>query len=360
MRCSLLLLLALFSGAPLRAAASPWPAGEGAGADLAGAEADLSGACWNPVSGTLWVVRQNRRAWELLPGPAPGEFAVLRTLVLPSGIGGDIEAVTQVDPSRPDELYTLAEDEGRLARVDLAGTPTVTGVWNLETPRNGNALPPETNGLGAEGLAFVPDAPLLAAGFRYPDGSPFGGSTRGMGGLVFVGHQIGGSLHVFDVNPEGSDDFLNLGSFATGASETAGLEFDRVAGVMYLWHNPLAGNSLEVSTLASDAQVGAIDRFALYDSGAPAGNLEGIAIASPAACGSPGSGLLPRTLFLTLDSASPQLQVFDGFPCDCPTQAPCLVPVVALSAHGAAALALLLVGVGSRSGRMAAPPRRTP
>ena len=96
----------------------------------------------------------------------------------------------------------------------------------------------------------MPDAALLAAGFRFPDGSAFGGSTKGMGGLLFVGHQIEGRLHVFDVNPGVSDDFINHGSFLTSAGEIAGLHFDRTSALMFVWHNPSNVNSLEVSTLS--------------------------------------------------------------------------------------------------------------
>ena len=105
-----------------------------------------------------------------------------------------------------------------------------------------------------------------------------------MGGLIFIGHQIAGRLHVFDVNPDVDDDFINHGSFLTAASEIAGLEFDRVGGVMYIWHNT-GGNSLELSTLSSDAVIGTLDLESLYDTSMPSGNLEGLAIVVLDQCG---------------------------------------------------------------------------
>ncbi len=98
-----------------------------------------------------------------------------------------------------------------------------------------------------------------------------------MGGLIFVGHQIDGRLHVFDVNPDVSEDFINHGSFLTAASEIAGLEFDRTSGQMPIWHN-VGSNSWEISLLSSDQLLGTLDTLELYDSGMPSGNFEGFAI----------------------------------------------------------------------------------
>ncbi len=300
------------------ASAFPWPGGSETSIPISGAAADLSGATWNPVSESLWVVRQNKQVWEYGYNTGTGSFELLRTLVLPSGIGigGDIEACAQVDHSAANELYTLSENKGRIARVvDIGGTTAVHASWNLEVTNNGYALPPETGLDGAEGLEFVPDANLLAAGFRFPDGSSFTGSTKGMGGLMFVGHQIEGRLHVFDVNPETSNDFVNHGSFLTSADEIAGLHFDRTSGEMFIWHNPSSVNSLEVSTLSSNTSVGTIDILWLYDSVMPTGNLEGIAVVDPASCGEFGALESERLLFLTRDSAAPNLVYFAEFPC---------------------------------------------
>ncbi|MEE2677826.1 MAG: hypothetical protein VX546_04530 [Myxococcota bacterium] len=300
------------------AGAAPWPGGSETAIPIAGASNDLSGATWNPVSQSLWVVRQNRTAWEYGYDPSAAAFQLIQTLVLPTAIGSDIEACAQVDHAATDQLYTLDEDNGRIARViGIGGTPTVDRVWNLLVTNNGNALPPETFGAGPEGLEFVPDADLLAAGFRLPDGTLFTGSTLGMGGLMFVGHQIDGRLHVFDINPDASEDFVNHGSFLTAASEIAGLHYDRSSKLMQIWHNPASGNSLEISTLASDASVGTIDPLTLYDSAMPAGNLEGIAAVSRTSCGAFGAANSDRVLFLTRDGGTPNLVYFASFPCDC-------------------------------------------
>ena len=304
--------------APFSAVATPWPGGAETAISISGATSDLSGATWNPLSQSLWVVRQNRQVWEFEYDANSQSFVLAQTLALPSGIGSDIEACAQVDHSAVAELYTLSEDNGRIARVvDLDTTASVDGVWNLEVTNNGHALPAESLGLGPEGLEFVPDAALIAADFRLPDGSAFSGSTKGMGGLMFIGHQIDGRLHVFDVNPATSEDFVNHGSFLTSANEIAGLHFDRTSSLMYLWHNPSNVNSLEISTLASATTVGTLDTLELYDSAMPSGNLEGIALVSRSACGEFGSLDSERVLFLTRDGGSPNLVYFEAFPCNC-------------------------------------------
>ena len=311
-------LLATCQIAAPPASASPWPGGSETAILITGGSSDLSGGTWNAERQSLWVVRQNRQVWEYMYNSGSKSFELFQTLVLPSGIGSDIEACAQVDHPAADELYTLAEDDGRIARVvDIDGTPTVQRVWNLLVMNNGYALPPETGGAGPEGLEFVSDADLLAAGFRFPDGSTFSGSTRGMGGLMFVGHQIDGQLHVFDVNPDISEDFVNHGSFHTSTTEIAGLHFDRTSGLMYIWHNPSNVNSLEISTLSSDGSVGTIDTLELYDSAMPTGNLEGIAVVGRASCGEFGAADSERVFFLTRDGGSPNLLYFSMFPCDC-------------------------------------------
>jgi hypothetical protein len=310
---------ALCLSAAAFASAAPWPGGPETSIPISGASTDLSGATWNPHSQSLWIVRQSGQVWEYAyDAGAPG-YVLVRTVVLPIGIGTDIESCAQVDRAAVDELYTLAEDHGRIARVsDVDGTPTVTRVWNLQVTNNGNALPAESlAGLGAEALEFVPDAQLLAAGFRFPNGSAFSGSTKGMGGLMFVGHQIDGRLHVFDLNPATSNDFVNHGSFLTGANEIAGLAYDRASGQMLIWHNPNNVNSLEVSKLSSNGTVGRLDTLALFDAAMPPGNLEGIAVVERSSCGELGADDASRALFFTRDSESPNLVFFDGLPCDC-------------------------------------------
>ena len=141
----------------------------------------------------------------------------------------------------------------------------------------------------------MPDFSLSAGDFVDRDGLPRT-AIHGLGGLVFVGHQQGGFIHVFDLDR--SDDTVDfVGSYATSRDETCGLEFDPSTGLLYAWHD--AGHDeLEVLRLTShpDATEGRrFDRVAIH--AAPfSGSVEGMAI-------SPGSSCVDgvRDLLLTVD-----------------------------------------------------------
>jgi hypothetical protein len=217
-----------------------------------------------------------------------------------------------------DELYTLSETQGRLARVTgLSDSAIVTHVWNFEQSNNGHALPKETaTGDGAEGVVFVPDEWLYTSGFRYPDGTTFLGSTRGMHGLIFVAHQVEGRVYVFDVNPDVSEDFIDQGSFLTASTESCGLAFDRSVGQLYIWHNPSdTHNSLEVSWLTSNTTMGVLDRSEVEDTLMPNGNFEDIAVVPWDSCGTLGSGPQCRTVFLVQDGGTPNLVAYREYIC---------------------------------------------
>ncbi|MDP7070505.1 MAG: hypothetical protein QF561_04055 [Phycisphaerales bacterium] len=296
--------------------ASPWPAGPEIPIDIDDASNNLSGATWNPITETLWVVRQDGQLWEFAYAHGSESFELVRLRSLPAAAGTDIEACMQVEQFSAHEIYTLDENTGIVSKiVNLDGIASVQRSWNLSTPNNGHTMPGESGGAGPEAIEFVPDTALLEAGFKMPDGTAYAGSTKGMGGLIFVGHQSGGLLHVFDVNPGASNDFVNYGSFQTSATEVAGLHFDRASGLMYIWHNPGNVNSLEVTTMSSDASTGTIDAAELYDTDMPQGNLEGIALAGQSACGAYGAESNGQMLFLTRDGGSPNLGSFRAYPC---------------------------------------------
>ena len=57
---------------------------------------------------------------------------------------------------------------------------------------------------------------------------------------------------------------MTRGSFATSASEIAGLAYDPSSGEKYVRHNPGDVNSLEISTLRSNLVPGKLDTLALF------------------------------------------------------------------------------------------------
>jgi len=220
----------------------PWPAeAPGAATNLTSVEGpflndfhyNLSGAVWNPVSRQLWVCTNNgSKVWAMSEGGNLGmEIANQngeRGEWSNNDGFGDSEGLTFVDFHQTEMLYVL--DEGRATVMqwdfsDYAGNGVLIQEWDLR-----QWLP----GGGSEGITFVPDAFLQGQGFTDKDGQLYT-STMGMGGLMLVGHQGGGLVHAMDLDPA-SGDALWVGTYFTGANETAGLEFDRSTGSLYIWH----------------------------------------------------------------------------------------------------------------------------
>jgi hypothetical protein len=200
---------------------------------------------------------------------------------------GDLEGVTQADYSE-DVVYLMIEGEERIKEynVSIYGTATLNNNWDTRS------FLPLDDASGAEGITFVPDSALSAAGFVDQNGNPYT-STQGMEGLMFVGHQNGGAIYVFDLNRD-SGDFQFVGEYLTGRAETSGLEFDRSTGRLYIYHD--AGiDILAVSDLTSTPVSGLVRQFTIikaYDGPSNANN-EGIAVV-------PSEGA-ERSFFLTTD-----------------------------------------------------------
>jgi hypothetical protein len=141
-----------------------------------------------------------------------------------------------------------------------------------------------TGNTGPEGIAFVPDSFLIAAGFiSQATGNPYT-SVKGMGGLIFIAHQNQGYIWVFDVNPNVSNDFAYVGKYKTNRTESCDLAFDRTTGLLYILHN-ISSNYLEVTNLSTVSQTGNERKFTTnyeYTISNPAGNvnIEGFAITS--------------------------------------------------------------------------------
>ncbi len=275
---------------------------------------DLSGAVWNPVDRTLWICRNNgpSKVWAVVEDGVGGYEIDYKNGDRGEWTNfGDAEALTLADLAEPETLYVLAEGEEHVREYDLStyGTAVLMNDWNVQP------YTPVAGGSGAEGLTFVPDAFLAAQGFVDGSGVAYQ-STGGMGGLMFVGHQNGGAIYVFDLD-RSTGGLVYVGQYETAATETAGLEFDRSTGLLFIWHG--AGfNSLEVARLSSQPS-GAVRRLDTVRVHTGIGstllggsNHEGIAITSNAHCA---NGF--RSLFLTTDGGDAwSLLVFNQFPCE--------------------------------------------
>jgi hypothetical protein len=281
---------------------------------------DLSGAFWNPLSRRLWLCRN---------GPANSTSKVWALREVTGGIGaaawtvdtqgplraewtgfGDAEALTQVDPASS-VVYIMAETEEVIRAYDLSVYGTAALLRTYAT----SAHLPLDGGSGSEAIAFVPDAHLRAAGFVTPAGAPYV-STRGMGGLVCVGHQNGGRIYVFDLSPT-SSAFTFVGAYLTGDSDTSDLAFDRSTGRLYILHGNDA-NTIEVVTMGStpigsERRLNTILTYARPTGSATNANIEGLTIGDNTECSSG-----RRSLFLTVDDGgATSLLWFRQFPCVC-------------------------------------------
>lgn len=257
---------------------------------------DLSAAVWNPVTRTLWLGRNgpggtNSKLWAVAED-GDGSFEIASK---DGNRGewtnfGDLEGVTQADFSE-EVVYLMIEGEERIKEYDVStyGTAILNNNWNTRNflPRNG--------GSGAEGITFVPDSALSSAGFVDQNGDLYT-STQGMGGLMFVGHQNGGAVFVFDLN-RGTEGFVFVGEYLTGQADTSGLEFDRSTGRLYMYHDR-GIDILSVSDMAStpvSGQVRQLNILQSYNGPTPQNN-EGIAVFPADECVGG-----ERSFFLTID-----------------------------------------------------------
>jgi len=318
-----LVVFALIAGATPASAQDPWPAESLASAvNLTAIEGagmndfyhDLSGAFWNPDTRRLWLARNGTggasRLWAVAEDGLGG-YEIDEKLGNRgewSGVG-DAEGVTQADLAE-DVVYLIIEADERIREYDVStyGVATLNNNWDtsMDLPGAGND--------GCEGIAFVPDAFLTAAGFVDQNGAPYV-STGGMGGVMMVGHQNGGAIFVFDLN-RATETYSFVGEYLTGYTETAELHFDRSTGLLYVWHD--TADVLEVSDLGSAAVGGQtyrqLDVIASYD-GPSSLNWEGFTLVSTDDCADG-----KRSCFMTVDDGlGTSLVLFEDFTleCDC-------------------------------------------
>jgi len=211
---------------------------------------EASGLHWNPLTQRLYLVQDDGRLRVLQYNAGTGNFSALANKAIPGGP----EGITQADFSA-NEFYVIDENNYQIRKFSHNGN-----FSNIIEARHWNLLQspspmPDTGNVGPEGICFVPDAALSAMGFvSEASGQPYI-STKGMGGLLFIAHQNGGYLWVYDVNPEADNDFLYVGKYKTNRAESCDLAFDRSTNLLYVLHN-IDSNYLEVTDLASSVESG--------------------------------------------------------------------------------------------------------
>ncbi len=263
---------------------SPWPAENWSQAtpltavmDAAGVQ-DLSGLHWNPQTNRLYLVQGSGFLRVLQLNTATNTFSQLAYKALTGGP----EGITQADYNAT-EFYVIAENEYEIRKYTTnAGITTISesrhwDLLNAPSPMN------DTGNSGPEGIAFVPDSALSAIGFvSEQTGNPYT-SVKGMGGLMFIAHQDGGYIWVFDINPNTSNDFAYVGKYKSAQQESCDLAFDRTTGLLYILHNVSGNNRLEVSDLSSaivngERKLNDVDEILIPNAPGSNDNIEGFAL----------------------------------------------------------------------------------
>ncbi len=237
---------------------------------------DLSGLHWNPTLNRLFLVQGSGVLRVLELNTVNNTFSQIGNLP----IIGDPEDITQVNYSL-NEFYTIDESNYKIIKYNY--TTNLSALWEVKSWNLLNPPSPMTNTgkTGPEGIAFVPDGFLSAAGFISQSTGKLYTSTKGMGGLLFIAHQDLGYIWVFDVNPNVNDDFAYVGKYKTNRDESCDLEFDRSTGLLYILHNIgvnyLEVNDLKSSTIGLDRKLNIINEYTIAN---PVGNtnIEGFAI----------------------------------------------------------------------------------
>ena len=227
---------------------------------------ELSGLHWNQDTSTLWATaggKSGQGTWALRYDAPARDFTVLCRWDGPHD-----EDITQARrlPLGPErhEIFIVNEDRYQIVRAEMRVEGSLclsetTGVWTVPE------LAPEGK-RGAEGLAFVPDAALIAAGFVDGDGAAWRGSAGGMGGLMFVASQIEGKIFVLDLDADQDAEgetrrgaaleggYRVVGVYQTSDDESSALSFDETRGRLYISHGvSKSQNYLEVTDLTSAA-----------------------------------------------------------------------------------------------------------
>lgn len=197
----------------------PWPSG------ATPSHADVPGALGGNVSGLttdgaggLWAVRDGPGALLRLSRTPPGWAALPdwgdgRRLRYPDGRGEpDAEAVTTANESgvvfvgaeRDNTVPTTSRNS--ILRYETSGTSAIdaTQEWRLDA-----VLPPTEANNGVEGLTWVPDEVLAAAGFLTTQGVSFKPTAdHEYGGLFVVGVEATGDLHLVGLRSDGGVDLV--------------------------------------------------------------------------------------------------------------------------------------------------------
>ncbi|WP_030396311.1 lamin tail domain-containing protein [Kitasatospora purpeofusca] len=257
---------------------------------------DLSGLYQD--GGVLWGAQNSGKLWRLLPDGSGGwtpdtasGWSSGKTLRFPGGTGSpDSEGVTVTSAGAAGGVFVSSERNGdasgtsRLSvlRYDVSGTGstlTATKEWNLTA-----SLPAVGSNLGLEGITWVPDSALTAAGFKDEStGAAYdpAGYAAHTGGVFFVGVEGTGAVHGFVLQDSGS--FTKVASISTGLAGVMEVQWEPQTSRLWVVCDDTCNG--QHRTLKVNAS-GAFATTAVFNRPTGMSNLnnEGFAIAGGAEC----------------------------------------------------------------------------
>ncbi|GAA4121018.1 hypothetical protein GCM10022215_25510 [Nocardioides fonticola] len=273
-------------------ATTPWPGGatvatadtpNAIGGDLSGLTAE-PGVLWGVVNGTGSLLR-------MVPGATAGSWVVdsTTTLKYPDGTGRpDTEGISPtgvagrflIATERNNDANTISRPSVlQISTSTLGGTLSATREWNLAS-----SLPTVGANLGLEGVAWVPDSYLTAAGFvdastgaaydpsRYPNHG---------GGVAFVALEANGTVYGYVLQDDGTA--TKIATVASGSTTIADVVWDPETSSLWTVCDDTCNG---VTTRQQVGAGGSFGIVAAYDrpAGMPNLNNEGFALAPQSTC----------------------------------------------------------------------------
>ncbi|MFE0512435.1 lamin tail domain-containing protein [Streptomyces sp. NPDC058964] len=257
---------------------------------------DLSGLYQE--GGVMWGAQNSGRLWRLVPNGSVGwkpdtanGWTFGKTLRFPGGSGTpDSEGVTVAGAGSAGGVFVASERDAdasatsRLSvlRYDVSGTAatlTATKEWNLTSD-----LPSVGSNLGLEGITWVPDASLTAAGFKDEstgtayDPNRYGAHT---GGVFLVGVEGTGMIYGYVLQDTGT--FTRVASISSGMAGVMELQWEPQASRLWaVCDDTCSGQHRTMQVNAS----GAFATTAIYNRPTGMANLnnEGFSVAGADEC----------------------------------------------------------------------------
>lgn len=277
-----------------------WPGGS------AVAVADAANVFGENLSGlydegdVLWGAQNSGKLWRLLPNGTGGwtpdtanGWTTGKSLTYPNGTGNpDDEGVTLTGAGSAGGVYVATErdndasDTSRTSvlRYDVSGTGTTlaaTQEWNLT-----DDLPPVDPNLGFEGITWIPDASLTAAGFvDSSTGAPYDPARYGphTGGVFFVGVEGTGMVYGYVLQDSGA--FTRVAAVSSGMPSVMELQWDPQTAQLWAVCDDNCSGQHRVLRIGAS---GGFDVTGIFDrpTGMPNLNNEGFALTAQCVNGS--------------------------------------------------------------------------